>query len=299
VVIALSTGSLFSYGVGRVFDLAAETGYGGMELVIDSRWDSRQVGYLRQLTDQYGLPIVSVHSPFLGSVADWGKNEPNCVARALVIAEEVGAEVLVIHLPRRWGTISAGGRLGSLRLSLPLWPTKQGYSLWLREGLREAQSKTNVTIAVENMPAWRIGPWRLDRYEMNRIEEWEGFEHLTLDTTHLGTWGLDVLEVYDRVREKVAHVHLSNYEPDAAFREHHLPQQGILPLAALLNRMSEDGYAGAVVVELHPHNLPAESVSALRSRLEEARGFCEAHLRLRIVTVAPQLPQSTDTIRMY
>ena len=40
-VIALSTGSLYNYGVARVFELAAQTGYDGIEMLVDHRWDSR------------------------------------------------------------------------------------------------------------------------------------------------------------------------------------------------------------------------------------------------------------------
>ena len=45
----LSTGSLYNYRIDRVFALAAEAGFDGIELLIDHRWDTRQSDYLRQL----------------------------------------------------------------------------------------------------------------------------------------------------------------------------------------------------------------------------------------------------------
>ncbi len=49
-MIALSTGSLYTYGTARVFELAAEAGYDGIEILTDHRWDSRQPAYLRRLS---------------------------------------------------------------------------------------------------------------------------------------------------------------------------------------------------------------------------------------------------------
>ena len=39
---ALSTGSLYTYGLDRVFALAAEVGFDGIEVLIDPRFDTRQ-----------------------------------------------------------------------------------------------------------------------------------------------------------------------------------------------------------------------------------------------------------------
>ena len=70
-MIALSTGSLYTYGTARVFELAAKAGYDSIEVLTDHRWDSRQSGYLRRLSADHGLPIAVVHSPFALEVADW------------------------------------------------------------------------------------------------------------------------------------------------------------------------------------------------------------------------------------
>ena len=53
-MIALSTGSLYSYGTARVFELAARVGYDGVEVIVDHRWDTRQPAYLRRLVADHG-----------------------------------------------------------------------------------------------------------------------------------------------------------------------------------------------------------------------------------------------------
>jgi hypothetical protein len=40
-MIVLSTGSLYTRDISTVFELSAEAGYDGEEVVVDGRWDSR------------------------------------------------------------------------------------------------------------------------------------------------------------------------------------------------------------------------------------------------------------------
>jgi len=71
-MLGLSTGSLYTYGLDRVFGLAKEAGFDGIEVLVDRRWDTRQADYLRHLMDRHGLPVVSLHSPFhLIQVPGW------------------------------------------------------------------------------------------------------------------------------------------------------------------------------------------------------------------------------------
>jgi sugar phosphate isomerase/epimerase len=101
--------------------------------------------------------------------------------------------------------------------------------------------------------------------------------HLTLDTTHVGTWGLDLLAVYERLKERIVHVHLSNYDG----QEHRRPEQGHLPLAELLNRLAQDDYPGTVTLELGPDVLEAEDEDQVRAHLRHAVTFCRERLGLR------------------
>ena len=99
------------------------------------------------------------------------------------------------------------------------------------------------------------------------------FAHVTLDTTHVGTWGWDLLAMYETLRDRIAHVHLSNYDG----REHRAPTDGRLPLDALLRRLTEDGYQGAISVESGPDAMEAEDAGACRAKLEQALAFCREY----------------------
>jgi len=67
-MIALSTGSLYNYGVVRVFELGREAGFEGVEILVDDRYDTQQPDYLNILQETFQLPVVAVHSPFLLSL---------------------------------------------------------------------------------------------------------------------------------------------------------------------------------------------------------------------------------------
>ena len=114
---------------------------------------------------------------------------------------------------------------------------------------------------------------RINSYAFNHPAELSRFPHLTLDTTHLGTWGLDPLAVYERLRERVVHVHLSNYDG----KEHRSPPDGGMPLAELLRRLAHDGYAGAITVEAGPDSLDARDEGECLAALRRALAFCRGH----------------------
>jgi sugar phosphate isomerase/epimerase len=259
---ALSTGSLYTYGLDRVFALAAEAGFDGIEVLVDHRFDTRQPTYLRRLMDRHGLPVLSVHAPFRPRrLAAWPKTQPESIAATAELARAVGAEVIVAHLP---------------------YGISRAYARWLRNDLRTWQQAHPVpVVAVENMPLkwvrwWPFAP--LEMWRMNGLEEWGAFPHLTLDATHLGTKGLDPLMVYQRVRERVAHVHLSNARWEGRrVKEHRRLEDGFLPLDALISRLAQDGYAGIATVELHPDALEAEDEEKARAHLGQQIAFCRQH----------------------
>lgn len=277
-MITLSTGSLYLYGLSRVFALAAEAGYDGIEVLVDHRWDSRHPSYLRRLSEEHGLPIAALHSPFVGYVPGWPRDQLGRLERTVALARELGVQVVVTHLPIRLYRMSwrwQAPRRRGLTAPIP-WLWRDAYHDFLSgPGLAEMEAETGITVAVENMPASRFLGLRLNRYWFNTPERWARFPHVTLDTTHLGTWGLNPLAVYERVKERVAHVHLSNY--DGA--EHRAPPDGHLPLAELLRRLARDGYRGAVSVESDPFPLQAEDARICLANLRRSLAFCREHFR--------------------
>jgi len=274
--LTLSTGSLYTYGISRVFELAAEAGFEAIEILIDHRWDSRQPAYLRRLSLESGLPIVAVHSPFMPSVPGWPSDPLERLRQSAAVARELGVGVVVTHLPLRVHGVRIeffGLSKRPIILPIPL-PVSGDYRRFLLNGLARFESEEGVRIGVENMPAKRILGRRVEIYSLNTLDALASLHHLTLDITHLGTWQLDPVEVWERLKARIVHVHLSNFDGE----EHRLPQDGHLPIAEFLQRLKRDGYEGAVSVELNPDVLQAEDEGQVRVHLQSAVAFCREHL---------------------
>jgi len=275
LTISLSTGSLYTYGIARVFELAAEAGFDAVEVLVDHRWDSRHPVYLRQLSQRTGLPIAAVHNPFKPFVPGWPHDPLGRLRETAAVAREVGAPLVVAHLPLR----IRGARIeffgfarDALLLPVPLGGEKV-YRDFLLNGLARFERDEGIKIGVENMPAKRLLGRKLDIHWLNNPESLSQMPHLTLDTTHIGTWGFDLLAVYERLKERIAHVHLSDFDG----REHRLPGTGHLPLGELLGRLARDGYDGAVTCEFGPEALGAEDDALALENLRQVVRFCREH----------------------
>ncbi len=285
-----STGSLWTYRVERCFQLASEAGYDGLELVVDHRWETRQADFLLALIERYQVPVMAIHSPFLPDLPGWPVDQPSRIQLCVKLAEQLEAKVVVHHLPSRigFGALQIPGR----RLFIPLpFKAEIGYRRWIEVEYQICQSETDVKLCIENMPAYRRFGRRWNYSHWNTIAELTRFANLTIDTTHLGTWGLDPLEVYLQLGGRAAHFHLSNFDG----REHRRPDDGQLHLNARLERLSSDNYSGFVTLELFPEALQAgEPDEVVLTSMKECLDFCrhwtgekEANSR------SPELPNLT------
>ncbi len=272
----LSTGSLYTYGIERCFELAAQAGFDGIEIMVDHRWDTRQPDHLQRLVDQHGQPVVAIHSPFSPQVPGWPDDEPGRIRESVKLAEALAAKVVVHHLPPRWGWTWL--RLGRRRFPLPLLNQRlpAAYRRWLQQDYYNFQATTPVKLCIENMPTrvWLKNRW--NGHSWNTPAQITRFPNLTLDTTHLGTWGLEPSEIYSQWAKQVGHVHLSNFNG----REHRRPEDGHLRLNQFLAQLGSDDYQGVISLELHPDVLEAGGpdtrvVELLANSLGLCRGWAK------------------------
>ncbi len=275
--LTFSTGSLYLYGLERVFALAAEFGFDGVEVMCDERLDTRQPGYLRHLSETYHLPITSLHAPFVTArLPGWTPGLVAAVRQTVALAEQVGAEHVVVHVPRKVGYLVVQG---TRTWRLP-WVAIDGeIRQWIAEGeLARFQAETAVQVCLENMPilARRLNGLIPDRYLTwwNTVEAWsQVHDHLTLDTTHWATHRIDPLAAYRAAGKRVRHIHLSNFHDG---QEHQLPHRGDLDLVGFLRSVIADGFDGHMVLELDPRSLEAVDESKLRQNLAASAAFCRA-----------------------
>src|SRR3954464_13184071 len=101
--IALSTASVYPESTAAAFEIAANLGYDGVEVMVWTDPVSQDAAALLGLAGHYGVRVGSVHAPCLlvtqrvGSPDPWQK-----LSRSAVLATEVGASTVVVHPPFTW-----------------------------------------------------------------------------------------------------------------------------------------------------------------------------------------------------
>lgn len=256
IPIICSTGSFWMWPLDRTLGALAAAGFTQAELMVtrDPRTQSAEV--VRALASTAGLEIVAIHAPMLVLTRRvWGPDFRNIIERSVEMAKSLGAGVVVVHPPY-------------------LWELK--YQAWLLKELDTYTAAEGVAVAVENMfRLWLRGrPIRGHRWVSPA--DLEGFSQITLDTSHCGVDGYDILEALERVGPQLAHVHLSDSLGDHR-DSHALPGVGNLPLAEFVNSLRALNYAGSLSLELDMRRYVEEHGKVVDA-LSDARKFCEDHL---------------------
>lgn len=246
--VIFSTGSLYPFGLERVFGWAAEAGFDGIEVMMDARWDTHQRAYLDHLVQRHGLPILALHPPIYEGVWRLGREET--LIRSARLARQISCPLVVAHPP----------------------PPGRPLRRWLAGPLAAARAE-DVVVAVENMPANLAGTFGIRRGSCHRPEHLLGIGEVTLDTSHAGASRVDLLRAREMLAAQLSHVHLSDSNLVPGKDEHRLPGKGRLPLGPFLLALAQSDYPGAVSLELKPWPLGTPDPDVILERMRAALGF--------------------------
>jgi sugar phosphate isomerase/epimerase len=256
VPVAFSTGSLYPFGLERVYGWVAEVGFDGVEIMMDERWDTHQEFYLRDLVERHGVPILALHPPLRRGA--WGLGPEETLVRVASFARRINVPVVVAHPP----------------------PPGRPLERWKAGPLREAREQ-GVTVAVENMPRSETGVFRVRRRSCYLPEHLAEVGEITLDTSHAGASRVDLLRAHSVLAEQLRHVHLSDSNLQAGRDEHRLPGKGCLPLKPFLAALGASSYPGAVSLELKPWPLGTPDPETILQRMRAALRFASEGLQGR------------------
>jgi sugar phosphate isomerase/epimerase len=256
--IALSSASTYPESTAAAFELAAQLGYDGVEIMVMTDPLSQDPEALRRLSDHHGVPILAIHAPCLlitqrvWSTDPWAK-----LQRARAVAETLGASTVVVHPPFRW---------------------QREYARNFVTGLARMGEETEIRFAVENMFPWRARTREIMAY----LPDWdvrnEDYPHTTLDLSHTATSQSDALAMAGDLGDRLAHLHLA--DGSGSGRDEHLvPGRGTQPCAEMLEHLASTGFAGTVVVEVSTRK--ATNRAERETDLAEALAFARLHLAAR------------------
>lgn len=277
-----STGSLYAMDLEFCFEVAQAVGFDGLEVMCDDRWSTRNPQKLKALSAKYNLPVMVLHSPMLHIASqlhgwDIPSEDVRTVQETVKLAETIGAEAVVMHLPPKIAIAQL--KTPKRNMFIPWFKRRHdGHKSadWIEHKLPEFQKQTEVKVAVENIPMFKAMFGKANPFYWNTVPEWAvAAPYLTMDTTHWATHGVNPLDAYHTAQERIAHVHLSNYENG---KEHRLPQSGEMDLGALLKQLKNDDFAGTVTCELHLDSAGFPDEERIHRNLSETVDFCRTHL---------------------
>jgi sugar phosphate isomerase/epimerase len=243
-MLALSTDSLNGYGLNRVFAFAKEAGYDGIDLFVSPKhYDTQNADYVKSLSSEYKLPVVSMQLP---------DPTPKRLEKAIEIAKKVNCKVIIVQPPK-------------------IFSVKQ--TSWLKTQVPKIRAKENISIALENAPADMILGF-IPKHAMNNLVEMKKFKHACIDTTRVATKKQDLMRLYTSLSKYLVHVHLSNVKGS---KKYYLPEDGILPLESFLTKLKQDKFPGSVSIKVNPKYLSAGNDEKVMKHLKETKAYFDKY----------------------
>ena len=258
-MISLSTSSTYPESTARGFAYAAEVGYDGVEVMVGIDALSQQTHAVKQLAEHHGIPIVAIHAPtLLFTQQVWGFEPWGKLERSAEMATEVGAGVVVVHPPFRW---------------------QREYAAGFVDGIATLERSTGLLFAVENMYPWRASSRRgMEMYVPGWDPSLEDYANTTIDLSHAAIARTDVVEMADRMGDRLRHIHLTD-GTGSAKDEHLVPGRGVMHADRFLRHLARSGFDGHVVLEINTRR--AANRDEREADLRESLAFAREHLSVR------------------
>lgn len=206
----LSTRSLSGYGLDKVFALAKDAGYDGIDLSVDfGCFDTVDSLYLDTLMKRYSLPIISMTAP------DRRVTKKQSL-QIIDTADLLGVKIVNFTPPHRTDREKE----------------------WFGEGLKSLSMKyPNITINIINAPP-KTWLFIISEYGDARPETIKKMtEHTALSIENVEPEsGVDLIKTFTLLGNTIGLVYLSDKTEEAHGM---FPGEGDMPLESLLIRMKE------------------------------------------------------------
>ncbi len=261
--VGLSTASVYPQSAAVAFEMAESLGYDGVEVMIWTDPVSQDIDRIEDLAQRHRLPVLSIHAPcLLITQRVWSPDPWERLTRSVDAARRLGAPTVVVHPPFRW---------------------QRDYARGFVDGVADLEKETGVAIAVENMYPWRAAGREIAAYAPDWDPTDEPYAHNTLDLSHTAVSGSNALAMADALGDRLAHVHLAD-GTGSSRDEHLVPGRGNQPCAALLERLAQRGWSGAIVLEVGTRR--TRTADEREADLAEALAFARLNLASALVDTA-------------
>lgn len=244
--ITLATSSLKGYGLNRIFELAKEAGFDGIELEIDLKnVDTQNAHYIAELQKETNIPIVALGIPE-------GTNKKK-ITEFISLAQEIGSAIVILQAPKVFDVKLAN---------------------WYKTEVPKIRKEKNISIALENAPATTIFGF-IPEHSMNNLAELQKFKHVCFATDRIVEHKEDLIISLKKMMKYLVHIHVSNIHKG---RGGQLPHNGILPMESFLTKLASDGYKGALSIKVNPKYLSIGNDEQVVAELSTAIKYCKKYL---------------------
>jgi len=258
-LIALSTASTYPESTAHAFGYAAQVGYDAVEVMVGIDALSQQTSAIKQLVDHHEMPVCAIHAPcLLWTQRVWGTEPWAKLERSAELAADVGADVVVVHPPFRW---------------------QKDYAAGFVDGIAALEVSTGIAFAVENMYPWRASSRRgMEMYLPGWDPSEQPYANTTVDLSHAAIARTDVIEMAERMGDRLRHVHLTDGSGSAK-DEHLVPGRGVMRAAEFLSHLAEQEFGGHIVLEINTRRCTSRAERLLD--LTESLEFARQHFAIR------------------
>lgn len=255
--ILLSTGNLvYRYELEEIAEIARNSGVNGLEVVINKRIVEMYENTKKGFFNLKNLPVLSLHAPY-HIIHSWGTLKYELL-RTVEIAKNDGIGLVVFHPP--------------------LSPLCQP-SFWkFFKSIEDFKSLTEgkVDISIETLPRSTMTKFFCTP---QTIYKWALEKNLavTLDCSHIASWGLNPLDAFRYFGSLVRSIHLNNTH-DCRVDSHLPPNEGCLDVSALLSYLNKHDFSRNIdlVLEINFH---LKNKTEIGKIIRNAVEFVEIHFK--------------------
>lgn len=247
----LSTSSLDGYWLHKIFLLAKEGGFDGLDLSVNfDLYDTFDAAYIDSLVQLTSLPVVSITAP------ERRLTKRQCDT-ILDLADNLGVATVNFHPPHR------------------LDKEKD----WFGEYLQQMNRRyTNTTINIVNAPP-KVWLFIISEYGDARPETIKKItEHTALSIENVEpSSGVDLMKTFVLLGSTMNLVYLSDKNDDTTWL---FPGEGTMPIESLLIKLKDIEYSGNFTLCVHPTALSAgKSDNEVISRMQDSHKLLERYFR--------------------
>jgi sugar phosphate isomerase/epimerase len=220
-----------------VFSHLKGLGLDGFELLLPlySLPTDEDILEVKYLSKKYAFPVLSVHQ----SIRLLGVTKIKEIERLFEIAHMLRAKVVVLHMNSA---------------------KRQIFDKRYIDALHTLEKKYKIKATFENMEKHIESYFHAHRWHDSKFPELvkEKDFHITFDIVHLAHSGGDILRFFEKNKERIVNVHLSDYRRHVLnaslrpMRFKHMPLgDGELPIEPFISLLQKEKYNGLLTLEVN------------------------------------------------